>query len=139
MQLPDVNFWLALVFEAHAHHVRAADWLASVDEDSVAFCRFTQQGFLRIATNPAAFGDEALDITGAWAAYDALCDDPRVRYLAEPAGTEALWREATKRKRYSHRVWSDAYLAAFAAAAGAAVVSFDGDFGRFRDIRWIRP
>jgi hypothetical protein len=139
MRLPDVNFWLALAFEAHAHHVRAAAWFGSIGDGGSAFCRLTQQGFLRIATNPKAFGDEALTPTKAWSAYDALLDDPRVRFVAEPMGLEELWREATTTRQHSHRVWSDAYLVAFAGAAELAIVSFDHDFGSYEGTEWIRP
>lgn len=35
--------------------------------------------------------------------------------------------------------FGDAYLAAEAVSSGAAVASFDEDFGRFPDVRWHRP
>ena len=35
--------------------------------------------------------------------------------------------------------FADAYLAASALAKGASVVSFDRDFDKFKDIRWIQP
>jgi predicted nucleic acid-binding protein len=66
--LPDVNFWLALAFEGHAHHVPAARWFAAAAPAECVFCRLTQQGFLRLATNPAAMGKDALTMSGAWGA-----------------------------------------------------------------------
>jgi predicted nucleic acid-binding protein len=70
MYLPDVNAWLALAFEAHADHTTALAWFGPAAEKGCAFCRMTQQGFLRLATNPAAFGDEAVTCAQAWALYD---------------------------------------------------------------------
>ena len=65
MHLPDINVWLALAFEVHVHHWRAVEWLGRAATGSCAFCRLTQQGFLRLATNPSVFGDEALTLKRA--------------------------------------------------------------------------
>jgi uncharacterized protein len=79
--LPDVNFWLALAFESHIHHLCARDWFGRlIDAHACAFCRVTQQGFLRLASNPKAFGEEAVTLSGAWRLYDALAADPRVSF-----------------------------------------------------------
>ena len=59
MYLPDVNVWLALVFEAHQHHKSAAGWFEALSPMTCAFCRFSQQGLLRLSSNPAVFRDEA--------------------------------------------------------------------------------
>jgi uncharacterized protein len=129
MYLPDINVWLALAFEAHDQHRTAADWFATLGARSCAFCRFTQQGFLRLAANPAVLHDEAVTIVEAWSCYDTLLSDDRVFYLAEPAGLEQNWRRHTrKRGGYTHRVWNHAYLVAFAEAAGLVNVSFDRAF-----------
>jgi len=45
--LPDVNVWLALVFNAHAHHPSALAWFNSLSGETCHFCRLTQLGFLR--------------------------------------------------------------------------------------------
>jgi predicted nucleic acid-binding protein len=57
MFLPDINVWLALAFESHVHHEVAKGWLEGLSSEGCAFCRTTQQGFLRLATNPKAFDD----------------------------------------------------------------------------------
>ena len=96
MHLPDINVWLALAFEAHAHHRPAADWFDQQEPEACAFCRLTQQGLLRLATNPAVFGDEALSMARAWACYDALLGDERVYFREEPTGLEDLWRKHSR-------------------------------------------
>jgi toxin-antitoxin system PIN domain toxin len=88
MHLPDINVWLALTFEVHAHHRTAKKWFEGAEPDSCAFCRLTQQGFLRLATNPAVFKDEAVTMDVAWACYDSLLEDERVYFMREPEGLE---------------------------------------------------
>ena len=132
MWLPDVNVWLALTFEAHYHHVAAKEWFETKTPPECAFCRLTQQGFLRLATNPSVFKDDAVTMTQAWGLYDKLQGDERVQFLQEPAGTEDSWRKLTKRRQYSHKVWSDAYLVAFAQATGMRNVTFDQGFKDYK-------
>ena len=48
-----------------------------------------------------------------------------VLYCDGPDGLEDAWRRFRARRRHSHRVWNDAYLAAFALAGGLDVVTFD--------------
>ena len=77
MFLIDVNLCLALAFQSHAHHSTAKAWFNGLTEPQACnFCRMTQQGFLRLATNPKAFGDEAVTLSRAWELYDALLSDP---------------------------------------------------------------
>jgi toxin-antitoxin system PIN domain toxin len=134
MFLPDVNLWLALAFESHVHHTAARSWFETPPDRACSFCRMTQLGFLRLATNPKAFGAEAVALRDAWALYDAFLADPRIAYLDEPAGLEPFWRVYTTRETFSPKVWNDAYLAAFARAAGCDVVTFDGGFAQYQGV-----
>jgi toxin-antitoxin system PIN domain toxin len=136
MFLPDVNVWLALTFEAHGHHRVAARWFSRGAEQGCAFCRVTQQGFLRLATTPAAFGADAVSCQEAWDLYDRFLADSRISFQPEPAACEEPWRRFSSRRSYSPRVWTDSYLAAFAQAAGLELVSFDGGM---RDYAGLRP
>ncbi|HEX7379933.1 MAG TPA: TA system VapC family ribonuclease toxin [Pirellulales bacterium] len=134
MFLPDVNLWLALSFDRHIHHSAALLWF----EASVGisyFCRLTQQGFLRLATNPKALGEEAVSLKEAWKLYDAIIVDPLAAYAAEPREVESNWRAYTQNDSFTSKVWSDAYLAAFAQAARLEIVTFDRDFTRFKQTR----
>ncbi len=90
MFLPDINLWLALAFESHVHHAAARAWFEGSAGEGCSFCRMTQQGFLRLATNPRAFGAEAVALADAWLLYDAFLGDPRISFAAEPAGVEPL-------------------------------------------------
>ncbi len=51
MLLLDVNVWLALTFDSHAHHPAAKLWFDALSGDLCLFCRSTQQGYLRLVTN----------------------------------------------------------------------------------------
>lgn len=132
--LPDVNLWLALAFESHTHHSAAKGWFDGLTGDACVFCRMTQQGFLRLATNAKAFGDEAVTLAEAWGIYDAFMADQRIYFGLEPSGIEPFWRDYTFRRTFSPKVWNDGYLAAFARAAGYHLVTFDQGFSQFADL-----
>ncbi len=133
--LPDVNVWLALSFQRHEHHSTATNWFDAVPEASCAFCRLTQQGFLRLATNPKAFGKDTATLENAWQMYDDFRADPRVVFCEEPDDLEIFWRKHTKRRSFSPKLWSDAYLAAFAAGAAFELVTFDRGIAVYKGIR----
>jgi len=135
MHLPDINVWLALAFEVHFHHRTAKAWFGGTEPDSCAFCRLTQQGFLRLATNPAVFKDEAVTMDVAWSCYDKLLEDERVYFMREPEGLEKAWRVSTRNRGYSHRVWNDAYLVAFAQTAKLEITTFDRGFKQYNTIK----
>jgi uncharacterized protein len=130
--LPDVNVLLALAFDAHQHHPLAMEWISKADDCRV--CRITQSGFLRLATNPAVFGDETLNLSQAWAVYDTLMEDERFTFTAEPLGFEHLWRRMTNVTTYSPRIWMDRYLAAFAMADSLTLATLDRTFAALPEL-----
>jgi toxin-antitoxin system PIN domain toxin len=123
--LADVNFWLALAVDNHVHHATAAEWSRKCSEDHLAFCRITQNGLLRLLTNPHVMGSDVLTSARAWEAYDTLYENRCVRFVDEPVGVEQTWRSHTRHSRKGPNFWTDAYLAAFTAAAGFTLVTFD--------------
>ena len=135
MLLPDINFWLALTFQSHGQQRLATEWMQSVPKNSCCFCRLTQIGFLRLATNRKVFGLDALQMQAAWGIYQQLLADPRVAYVEEPADLEVFWRSFTEREAYSPKVLNDSYLAAFAIAANFEIVTFDKGFTQYKNLR----
>src|ERR1700694_3893787 len=99
MFLPDVNVWLALAFDFHLHHAIAKTWYDG-SSNACCFCRWTQQGFLRLATNPVVFKAQAVSLKEAWKIYDTMISDPRVVFAQEPEGIEARWRAFTQRRSF---------------------------------------
>jgi toxin-antitoxin system PIN domain toxin len=133
MLLPDVNVWIALAFNFHAHHESANTWF-EVSNETIYFSRLTQQGFMRLATNPKALKEEALSLREAWRMYDVIYRDPRIAFSTEPNNLERFWRANTQRRSFSPQLWNDAYLAAFAWAGNFRLVTFDKGFSQFKNL-----
>ncbi len=76
-------------------------------------------------------GDYARTMSEAWKVYDTLMTDTRFLFLNEPSGVEELWRTLCPPSVIAPHLWTDAYLAAFAAAGGMQLVTFDKGFRRF--------
>lgn len=133
--IPDVHVWLALTFDSHVHHAAAKAWFDAIEDGLCLFCRTTQQGFLRLASNAAVFGDSALTLNEAWKVYDILQSDPRVSFVDEPIGIELPWRQFTDKRTASPKVWMDAYLAALAKTGNFDLVSFDRGLLQYADVR----
>jgi hypothetical protein len=124
MKLLDVNVWLAAAWARHVHHVVAKRYVDAENADML-FCRVTELGFLRLVTNRAVTGHDALTRRQAWDLLLALQADPRIRFVPEPRGLAPLWIAFSKRPDRSHLLWTDDYLAAFAQAMGAELVTLD--------------
>jgi toxin-antitoxin system PIN domain toxin len=126
---PDINVWIALTVERHAHHVRATKWFDSVGgSPRLYFCRFTQLGLLRLLTLEAVMGPEVLSQAEAWEMYDRWVQDERIGFLDEPPEIEEVFRGLTQSRQAAPKDWADSYLVAFAQAAQLTVVTFDQAF-----------
>jgi toxin-antitoxin system PIN domain toxin len=135
MILLDVGVWLAAVWGRHAHHPATADWFGRQSGDLV-FCRVTQMSFLRLLSNPAIMGEDAVDRSQAWRTFDQLWADERVLWADEPDELDAVWRAISARNDKSHRLWTDDYLAAFAQAMDFTLATLDGKFpSRYPSVR----
>ena len=92
VSLPDVNIWIALAAEGHVHHVPARDWFTAQPDSSVAFCRITQMGLLRLLTNSKVMGGAPRTIPQSWEACAQLSADGRLIFATEPDRIESDWR-----------------------------------------------
>lgn len=136
MILPDVNIWLALALSGHGYHGTARTWLDGED-DSICFCRATQQAFLRLLTTAevlAPYGNPPLTNRQAWAVYDQFLKDDRITFAPEPDGVDDAWKTLARRDTASPKFWMDAYLAAFAIRAGLQIVTIDRAFSQFKGL-----
>jgi toxin-antitoxin system PIN domain toxin len=128
---PDLNVWIALTLSAHQHHLVAWQWYRSLKPDqTLAFCRFTQLGFLRLVTTEQVARHETRNQKGAWAAYDRWIEKGGAVYRDEPLGLDIELRELTDQAIPAPKGWSDSYLAAFAVAASIDLVTFDKALSR---------
>ena len=123
--LPDVNVWIALAADKHVHHPATRSWFARLQDQRLAFCRITQLAFLRLLTNKHVMQEEVMSPSGAWQAYRSLRSDWRIGYITEPDGLAESWDAFTAGALSSPNLWTDAYLCAFAHAAGLTLVTFD--------------
>ena len=123
---PDVNVWVALHHELHAHHGVANGWFDSLDRHSILiFCRQTQMGLFRLLTTEAVMGDETLTQKQCWTLYGHWLNGGKGAFRAEPAGQEEAFQSRTTKDTSSPKEWMDAYLAAFAELSGLRIVTFD--------------
>jgi uncharacterized protein len=124
--LPDVNVWIALTSNRHIHNQVATAWLQGIEQDHVAFCRFS--GFLRLLTNVHVMGSDVLSPAQAWRVYDEWRADGRVIFLSERTSFSEQWRQLGNQISGTPNARTDAYLAKFAANSNATIVILDRTF-----------
>lgn len=120
--LLDVNVLLALLDRDHVDHERARDWIAEEIEQGWASCAITQNGFVRIISQPRypspVAPHHAIEVLARatrtrhhefWPCAISLLDSGRV----DPS------------RMHSSRQVTDAYLLAMAVAHDGRFVTFD--------------
>jgi uncharacterized protein len=125
LNFPDINVWIALAWRRHAQAERAREWFEGAAKESFFFCRVTQLALLRLLTTEAILGVDTHTMSSAWRVLDQIQADDRIAFLAEPEGLERELRSRTDMSTRSPKLWADAYLLAFASAAGLKLVTFD--------------
>ena len=132
--LPDVNVWLALTVTEHPHHAAAQAYWHEVSAARVLFNRVTMLGLVRLLMQPKVMGSAAFDAAQAWARYRLWRALPEVGSQEETAAVASRLEQTLAElctPALPARLFTDAYLAAFAQAAGLRLVTFDRDFRRF--------
>lgn len=124
MILVDVSVWLAAIWGRHAQHRVASQWFDN-QQDDLALCRVTQMSLLRLLSNSAILGEDAVIRSEAWRVVDRLWSDDRVLWAEEPDRLDTVFRAISARDDHSHKLWTDDYLAAFAQASGASLATLD--------------
>ena len=120
--LLDINVLLALLDADHVDHGRARDWIDAEIGHGWASCAITQNGFVRILSQPrypspvppAVAIDRLARATGSphhefWSCSISLLDE----------------RVVDRSRLHSPRQVTDAYLLALAVACGGRLVTFD--------------
>jgi len=133
--LCDVNLLLAFCYDRHEHHPAALQWLDGQAEASVAICRVTQLGLLRLLTNSSVMAENVCTLEQAWVVYEDILSDERFIFVSEPDGLEHVFREYTSMGQVSPKRWQDAYLAAFARASKINMVTFDRGSKTYENLR----
>lgn len=124
--LPDVNVWVAMHYQRHAHHRATLGWFNALDQRGVlVFCRQTQLSLFRLLTTDAVMGRETLTQRECWSLYARWLAGGRAQEWPEPPGVQEAFRARTMAKEPAPKIWADAYLAAFAEMAELTLVTFD--------------
>ena len=137
IDLLDVNVWLALADENHAHHPRARRYWENESATQLAFCRVTMLGFLRLVTHRKIMHGHPFSPSEAWRAYRDFRALPEVILLVDPPDLETTFTAWTDQPDFSQTRWTDGYLAALAHAAGCRLVSFDADYHHFGELHFL--
>ena len=121
--LLDVNVLVALFDPVHAHHETAHEWLKQNRKSGWATCPLTENGLVRVLSNPAYPGRRTT-------VRDAI------RRLAEfrQSGDHTFWPDSASlcdeilvrpAHLLGHRQLTDVYLLALAVTNGGRVATFD--------------
>jgi predicted nucleic acid-binding protein len=95
-----------------------------------------QLGLPRLLNNPAAMKLNVLNASECWAVWSELLQDPRIHHVVdEPPDLDIVFQRFTGNRAYVPRLWTDAYLAAFALSCDATLVTFDRGFLQYPDLR----
>ena len=82
-------------------------------------------------------GKQVLSPAAAWRKRGEFLVLPEVTLLADPPGLDQQLDTFCNLGRSSPNLWTDAYLAAFAASGGLRLVSFDQGFSRFSGLELL--
>ncbi len=140
MRLLDVNVVLAAHREDHPHFKAARTWLdhALATRSPFSVPDLVAGSFLRVATNRRILSLPT-PVNEAFNYLRALRDQPSHVMLGPgPLHLEILERLCVNADAQGDLI-PDAQLAAIAIEHASELVSFDRDFARFADLRWIRP
>src|SRR5260370_21108923 len=113
----------------------ARDWFAAQPDASVAFCRVTQMGLLRLLTNCNVMRGAPRHIVQSWQIFTDLRANRRIVFAIEPSSIESAWRHLMIQPGVGPSSWTDAYLAAFAQEHSYHLVTFDTAFTRWADLK----
>ena len=135
--LADVNVIFPLLVSRHQQRKKAAEWFDSTGAGDVVLSRLTRLGALRLLCNSQVMGADVLQPKSAWDALQVLEADERILLLHEPDGLDATLEKFMSNCVTTPNLWTDAYLASFAAVAGLRLVSFDRGFVKFRGLDFL--
>jgi len=136
----DANLWIALIWDRHVHAEAARRWFEQAENEEFYFCRVIQITVLRLLTTESVMGHDTQSMLGAWKLWERAVADSRIVFIAEPVGLDQAFRARSRLTSRSPKVWADAYLLAFASAAGLTLVTFDRSLrSRGADVLVLQP
>lgn len=129
--LSDLNVLLALASNWHVHHKHAIDWMSRREPGEVVVIRVVQLGMLRLLNSPA-FSRETRTAAECWEVWEGIRKDERIKFVeAEPLGIDEQFKAFMSGHKVAPKLWTDAYLAAFAVTGGYRLATLDRGFARY--------
>ena len=121
--LLDVNVLVALFDPDHVYHDLAHDWLADNLHAGLATCPMTENGFVRVLSNPA-YGAVVHRIPDLMARLEAFCASADHHFWPDDVSLRdtSLFDAAVVG---GHRQLTDVYLLGLAKKKGGRLVTFD--------------
>ncbi len=140
MILVDVNLLVYSVIVEQPQHFAANAWLDQQLNGSakVGVPWPSLLGFLRLVTNGRLFSTP-LSIDAAWSVVEAWLKCPAVWTPQATNAHSEILRGLLEGSAVRANLVPDAHLAALAIEHGLTLCSTDGDFARFRGLRWSNP
>jgi toxin-antitoxin system PIN domain toxin len=138
--LPDVNVLLSAHREDSEHHGVCHGWLLETMKGEAPFglSELVLASVVRLATHPKIFRHPTrLDVALAFIA--GLLQQPNAIVVRPGPGHWGIFSRLCREADTRGNLVTDAYLAALAIEAGCEWVTLDGDFARFRGLKWRRP
>ncbi|MCC6153582.1 MAG: PIN domain-containing protein [Candidatus Hydrogenedentes bacterium] len=135
--LLDANVWIPLSAPSHVHRSRARKYWEGEAEGDLLFCRITSLALLRYLTSQRIHGSDALTGKEAWKILSGWLTKPAVSFIDEPLGIDEWLGRWSDDRAIRGAAWTDAYLAAFAAAGGYRLVTFDSDFRNYPEVQTL--
>ena len=132
--LADVNVLLPLLVRHHEHHKTGLRWFDGLAPEEGVLCRFVQLALIRLLGNRSVMGEYAVSASAAWELMEALMEDERLIFAAEPTLVNSILPGLLKYPVPTNKLVGDAYLAAFSMAGQMRLATVDKGFKQFRGV-----
>jgi toxin-antitoxin system PIN domain toxin len=121
--LLDINVLVALFDAAHLHHDAAHRWFEAVGKASWATCPITENGLVRVLSNPA-YPTVSASVEEVARRLRVFCSQPGHVFWSDDVSLRDEFRFKLLRVR-GHQQITDLYLAALTARQGGKLATFD--------------
>jgi hypothetical protein len=140
MMLLDANVLVYSHDEDSPHHAGVSHWLEETmaRREEVGLPWIVILAFLRLMTNPAAF-HHPYSMPEALGIVDGYLSRSHVMVVQPTPQHWQIFRGISGEAQITHRLVSDAHLAALTIEHGAELCTTDRDFRRFRGLQIIDP
>ena len=127
--LLDVNFLVALFDPRHVNHEAAHHWFGHTAALRWATCSVTENGCVRILSNPA-YRTVSATPTEVMVRLQRFCDSGGHSFWPDDVALRTALDRTIKDRLQGYRQVTDFHLAALSAARGGRLATFDGRLAR---------